>query len=255
MLDEELLIYLLDRKSHLLAQPIATWLASSRRFTTFTTTFRDKIRKKLRTTQDQESLLDLQLELETAFLLLRERLLSLVYEPERSGQTRCPDFAVTFTTSLTFMVEVTRLRADLDSMSSDAMGQTHQISAPNPTSPILPATERLAETISSKLGQLLPQHSNVLLIGVETVRLTRDDLHLAMLRMQQRAERNDTVFLQRHRFHDRAHFFHHYQRLSEILVRRTSLQAGEPVAAWANPQAKYPLPAKVRTVLVRSHTL
>jgi hypothetical protein len=244
MLDEELLIYLLDRKSHLLAQPIATWLASSRRFTTFSTTFRDKIRKKLRTTQDQEGLLDLQLELETAFLLLRERLLSLVYEPERSGQPRCPDFAVTFTTSLTFMVEVTRLRADLDS-----------ISALNPTAPILPATERLAETISSKLGQLLPQHSNVLLIGVETVRLTRDDLHLAMLRMQQRAERNDTVFLQRHRFRDRAHFFHHYQRLSEILVRRTALQAGEPVAAWANPQAKYPLPAKVRTVLIRSHTL
>ena len=90
---------------------MATWLASSRRFAAFVTTFRDKIRKKFRATPDQEGLLDLRLELETAYLLLKEQSLSLVYEPEQSGQGRSPDFAVTFTTSLTFMVEVTRLRA------------------------------------------------------------------------------------------------------------------------------------------------
>ena len=47
-----------------------------------------------------------------------------------------------------------------------------------------------------------------------------------------------------------------HQLLSAILVRgETPLQAGEPVVVWDNPQAKYPLPAKVRTVLARSHTL
>jgi hypothetical protein len=248
MLIDELLTYVFEGQSHLLATPMATWLASSRRFTAFVSTFRDKIRKKLRATQDQESLLDLRLELETACLLLRERPLNVVYEPERSGRLRCPDFAVTFTTSLTFMVEVTRLRAEVQE-------QTLATSEPN-TILIIPLLgERLADTICSKLGQLLPQRSNVLLIGVEALHLTHNDLRAAMLRIQQRAERNDTTFLQLHRFRDRADFFAHYQRLSEVLVRGPHLQAGKPVMGWVNPQAKYPLPSKVRTVLYRSHSI
>ncbi len=85
MLIDELLSYLFDGKPHLLTEPIQTWLASSRRFTAFVTTYRNKIRKKLRVIQDQEALADLRLELETAYLLLQERNLSLVYEPEQSG--------------------------------------------------------------------------------------------------------------------------------------------------------------------------
>jgi len=107
---DELLTYLFDRQAHLLAMPMATWLAGSRRFAAFVTAFRTKIRKKLRATQEMESLLDLQLELETAYLLLREPSLSLAYEPQLGGKLRGPDFAVSFTTSLPFMVEVTRLR-------------------------------------------------------------------------------------------------------------------------------------------------
>jgi hypothetical protein len=72
MLTDELLSYLFDEQPHLLPQPMAPWLASSRRFTAFATTYRDKIRKKVRVTQDQESRLDLRLELETAYLLLQE---------------------------------------------------------------------------------------------------------------------------------------------------------------------------------------
>jgi len=242
MLTDELLTYLFDGQPHLLAQQMATWLASSRPFTAFVSAFRDKIRKKLRVTQEQESLLDLRLELETAYLLLQERPLSLVYEAQL-GQLRYPDFAVTFTTSFTFMVEVTRLRAD-------AQEQT----------PAAPATipltdERLADTICSKLGQLLPQRSNVLLVGVEALQLTNSDLRATMLRIQQRAERSDSTFLQKHRFRDRADFFHHYQRLSEILVRGLHVQAAEPMVVWVNPQAKHPLPSKVRTVLYRSQAV
>jgi hypothetical protein len=248
MLTDELLNYVFDGQSHLLAEPMATWLASSRRFTAFVAAFRDKIRKKLRATQDKESLLDLRLELETAYLLLQERPLSLVYEPEQSRQARCPDFAVTFTTSLTFMVEVTRLRAE-------AQEGTLATPAPNSVLTIPLVGERLADTICSKLSQLLPQRSNVLIVGVEALHLTHSDLHTTMLRIQQRAEGNDSTFLQRHRFRDRDDFFHHYQRLSEILVRGTPLQAGEPLVVWVNPQAKYPLPARVRTVLTRSHAL
>ena len=233
---DELLAYVFDGRSHLLARPMATWIDSSRRFSAFVSTFRDKIRKKVRATQDREGLLDLRLELETAFLLLRERPLSVVYEPEQFGQMRSPDFAVRYTTSLTFMVEVTRLRA----------GQKSGVASP--------IGERLADAICTKLGQLVPQRSNVLLVGTETPLADRD-LRRVMLRTQQRAESGDPAFLGRHRFRDRADFFRRYQRLSEILVHRTPLQAGDPAVTWVNPAAKYPLPGKVRTALSRSHAI
>ena len=237
MLTDELLTYLFNGQAHLLAGPMATWLTSSRRFTAFVTTFRDKIRKKLRTTQDHETLYDLRLELETAYLLLQERTLNVSYEPEQSKQVRSPDFAVTFTTSLTFMVEVTRLRA--------APSSDNALTLPL-------EGERLADAICSKLGQFLPKRSNVLIVGMDIPRITQSDLQAVMLRIQQRAERNDSAFWQRYGFRDRADFFHHYQRLSEVLVRGSKLQVKEPVVGLINPQAKYPLPGKVRTVLYRS---
>src|SRR5919108_5129234 len=107
---DELLTYLFDGQPHVFAEPIAAWLASSRRFTAFINTHHTKIRKKLRVAQGSENLRDLQLELETAYLLLREQSLSLAYEPQHPDLGRSPDFAVSFTTSLVFMVEVTRLR-------------------------------------------------------------------------------------------------------------------------------------------------
>src|SRR5512142_2221918 len=135
MLSDELLAYLFDNLPHLLAAPMGTWLASSRRFAAFVDAFRTKIRKKLRSTQEKESLLDLRLELETAYLLLQERSLSLIYEPLPTGQVRGPDFAVSFTTSMTFMVEVTRLRR----LPNEAGGSA------------LLAAERLADSACVKL--------------------------------------------------------------------------------------------------------
>jgi hypothetical protein len=234
---------------------MAAWLASSNRFTAFVTTYQTKIRKKIRTAQKPDSLRDLQLELETAYLLLRERVLSLEYEPQLREHTRSPDFAVTCTTSLTFMVEITRLRADSQHIPTEVQAQPLITPMPETMPTIALGGERLTAAICSKLGQLLPQRSNALLIGVDALRLTSGDLRTIMLRIQQRAERNDAMFLQRHRFGTRADFFQHYQRLSEILVRGVPLQAGEPMVAWVNPQAKQPLPSKVRTALFRSHTL
>ena len=228
---DELIAFLFDGQSHLLAEPMATWLESSRRFVSFVSTFRDKIRKKVRTTQDRETIQDLRLELETAYLLQQEKPLSLVYEPP-CGQVRCPDFAVTFTTSLTFMVEVTRLRSIPAQMTA--------------------LDEGLADTICSKLSQLQRQHSNVLIVGVDGPLIAQTELQSMMLRLRQRAER-DPAFWQRYRFRDRADFFNHFQRLSEVLVRGSGLQAVEPVIVWVNPQAKYPLPRKVRTALHHSH--
>jgi hypothetical protein len=254
MLTDDLLTYLFDGQSNFLVQPVAAWLASSRRFAAFATTFRDKIRKKLRTTQDQESLLDLQLELETAYLLLQERSLSLAYEPEQSKRIRSPDFAVTFTTSLTFMVEVTRVQVDLKNMASESREQVPIPPMPEPNPAVLPLSVHLANAVAGKLGQLLSQRSNVLLVAIEAARLTPGDIRNALLNLQQRAERNDPTFLQKHGFQNRADFFQHYQRLSEVLVRAPHFEAAKSIVTWINPQAKRPLPSKVRTVLYRSHS-
>jgi hypothetical protein len=248
MLIDELLIYLFDGKPHLLAAQMETWLASSRRFTAFVNAFHNKIRKKLRATQEMESLLDLHLELETAYLLLQERSLSLVYEPQLGGKSRGPDFAVSFTTSLLFMVEVTRLRLGQD----DTRDPTQALAA-DEAPKRSPFEERLTDMVCSKLGQLMPQRTNILLAGVEAPGLTQDFLRAAMLQLQQRAERNDPAVLHGHGFRDRADFFRHYGRLSELLVRGPNLQEGGPMIGWVNPQGKYPLPSKVRTVLYRSH--
>ena len=113
---------------------------------------------------------------------------------------------------------------------------------------------RLADTISDKLGQLLPQRSNILLVGVESVNLTADDIRSVMLGIQQRVERNDLAFIQGHGFRDRAEFFRQYQHLSEIIVRGPHFEATRSLVTWINPQAKYPLPSKARTTLYRSHT-
>ena len=135
------------------------------------------------------------------------------------------------------MVEVTRLRA--------APSSDNALTLPL-------EGERLADAICSKLGQFLPKRSNVLIVGMDIPRITQSDLQAVMLRIQQRAERNDSAFWQRYGFRDRADFFHHYQRLSEVLVRGSKLQVKEPVVVLINQQAKYPLPGKVRTVLHRS---
>jgi hypothetical protein len=234
MLTDELLASFFDGQSHFLAEPMAEWLATSRRFTDFVRTHHTKIRKKIRTTQEPETLRDIQLELETAYLLLREKSLSLKYEPQHPELGRSPDFAVTFTTSLTFMVEVTRMRGIL-------AGQLFN--------------DRFIDLVCGKLGQLLIQRSNLLVVGAEDLHLTSDELRACMLRLQKRAEANDASVVQRYGFRDRADFFNRYHRLSAILVRRIPLQAGDSVIFWENPQAKYPLSTKVRTALTRSHTL
>ena len=122
--------------------------------------------------------------------------------------------------------------------------------------PVIPAIgSHVADTVCSKLGQLQPKQSNILLVGVDTLHLTQEDVRVAMLRTQQRAERNDPAFFQRYRFRDRADFFRYYQRLSEILLRETDSQKAKSFIAWVNPQARIPLPSKVRTVLYRSQAM
>lgn len=223
--------YLLDGSSDELAPQLQTWLTTSRRFAGFAEAAKTKIRKKLRAARAPESVLDLQLELETAYLLLQERALGIVYEPQLSGQPRRPDFAVSFTTQTTFMLEVTRLQR---------------------TQTIKP--ERLAETICGKLGQLLPQRSNVLLVGLPAP-ISAADLRAVMVSLQGRAEHHDDVLLKRSQLRDWSAFFQYYRRLSEVLVCTVPRRSGGAPSVWVNPQAQQPLPRNVQSTLHRSQTV
>lgn len=234
MLTDELLIYLFEEKPHPLRDSMSMWLEGSRRFVEFVQTFRDKIRKKLRVSSTPEASLDLRLELETAYLLLQERQLSVAYEPLPGRQIRSPDFGVTYTTSMTFMVEVTRLHGVF-------------------TGSMPAAEDRLIDVVCNKLGQFLPQYSNVLIIGVDELYMSDAALQTIMQRLPQRAQQHDSTFWQRYGFSDRAAFFQQHQRLSEVLVRAAQLRADPPPAAWINPQARLALPGKARAALYRSH--
>lgn len=242
----DLLTYLFDGRAHPLTSAMAAWLTSSRRYAAFVAANRDKIRKKLRVTQAAESRLDLRLELETAFRLLQERTLTLHYEPDSAGLTRGPDFAVSYTTRLTFMVEVTRLRAG----AGDPLGALPEPPAAGPAAALV--EERFLEVICGKLGQLPPHTSNVLLIGTDAPSRVPPDLRASLMRLQKRAEHAEPAFWHRHRLRDRADFFNRFQLLSVVLVRAASPEAGATVHSWVNPQARHPLPARALTALGRS---
>lgn len=246
MLTDELLRFLYDGRTHALRRQMANWLASSKRFAAFVNDNQAKIRKKLRTALEPETARGLELELETAYLLLRERTLTVVYEPQQHTRQRGPDFAVSYTTHCTFMVEVTRLKSGQPATPATSAGQATG-------SGNCPATfgDRFAGAFCSKLGQLLPGHCNVLIIGVEGGCPPVAEVDDALYALQRRAEANDPLLL-RHGFRDRGAFFRQFQRLSTLLVRPVPLEAGSAAVAWDNSQGKVALPAKVRTALLAS---
>lgn len=197
---------------------LEAWLAS-RRWEAFALAHRDKIRKKLRETREPAALGDLRAELETAYLLLNEPRFSVVYEPLGRSRGPAPDYAVSFTTSLTLMLEVTRLR-DL---------------------------ERLGEVVAGKLRQLAPGFPNLLLVWLAEGPSSEPDPAAVMQRLKQRAESGDQLLFDRARLDSRTDFFNALGRLSELIV--SPLDPAAPLKAWSNSGAKRPLPARVRAAL------
>ena len=243
-MNEQLLGYLFDDKPHVLAAPMSQWINTSRPFKAFATTYRDKIRKKIRVTQSSPSIKDLEAELETAYWLLGEKRFAVAYEPYNSQKGRGPDFAVTFK-SLTYNVEVTRISA----------GQTEATpeTAATPWLDPQQVTGRLIDTVCDKLGQMRPGMINILVIvtGSDFIRLL--DLNQAMAQLKERAEHKEAGLFARYRFANTADFFKYYLRLSGVLVRPAADQAEPPPAIlWPNNQTKHPLPGSLRTILQRN---
>ena len=218
--NDALLDYLFEGQAHMLRSVIASWFETSRRYVAFVADNRDKIRKKLRLNNDPDALEDLRWELEAAYLLHLDKRFTLMYEPYTSGQPFGPDYAVTYTTSLAFDIEVTRVRV----MDDDGV-------------------RRVIDAVYGKLSQLSPNTSNVVAVG------TAQGVDAAMFademkQMQRRVEARDLALLTRHGFRDPAHFFKYYERLGLVIVRSNAAPT-----LWTNTAAKLPLANKAVTAL------
>ena len=233
-----------DDPMHPLAATVSAWTAASPRFAAFVATHRDKIRKKAKGARDAAALEDLHFELSIAGSLVQDRRCALVYEPRVPGQRRAPDFALTYRVSTALMLEVTRLRPTTqvaDDEPPDGTGDG--------TSSARYAAVRLQALVCAKLGQLVPQTTNVLVVGIAGGLLQDLDLSATLRRLQLRVERGEPALLARHGFRDPAAFFKHYRRLSGLVARPWPPGDGTPTL-WINGQATHSLPDRVRAVLV-----
>jgi len=233
----ELLAHICGDQPHDLAGQLAEWMLASSRFKAFVTTYRDKIRKKIRGARDAEGLRDLLLELETAYMLLQEARFTVEYEKYGLGKARGPDFTVAFKVRILFNLEVTRLRAADGGVEQRVADKQYAIS-------------RFSDAVCGKLGQMLPGMINILLVAPDGDRIASDDVRMAMADLKARAERKDAQFFSRKGFSGAPEFFRQFHQLSGIIVRGLSpWQADTRPILWANAQAKQPIPPDLRTIL------
>lgn len=235
----DLLIYLFDKPNLTLATPLRMWLIVSPRFRTFVERYRDKIRKKVRTSQDRESDQDVYAELAVAYFLLQDHRCLVAYEKYGVGKERAPDFTLLFKTHIAINIEVTRLRA-ASQFQPNAVTDLA-------TAPII---NKVINTLCAKIGQLQPSVSNLLTLLTAPGLCTASDLTTALQVLQDHANQKDEGFFIRRGFVDRRDFHKQWQRLSGVLVR--SLGDDHQtffVTFWLNPQAKHALPKAVTTIL------
>ncbi|HMN29865.1 MAG TPA: hypothetical protein PKE45_17065 [Caldilineaceae bacterium] len=224
---------LVSDEHHPLARHVALWSDASPRFRTFVETYRDKIRKKVRTTSEVDALADIEAELAIAALLLRDRRLTIEYEKLGVGNARAPDLTVTFKTHTLCHVEVTRLRSVQPAANDVAEAQI----------------QKLASTLCDKLGQLPPSAANLMAVAAEPGQCSVEMFTAAMQRLRQQAERKNNEFFRQCGLQDVRHFHRQQPRLSGILLCWLQPPACQAAGLWLNPQTKHPLPAALQTLL------
>ena len=144
------------------------WLAGSSRFRAFAGTYRDKIHKKLRNATDPEAARDVRAELQVARLLLADRRFEVAFEAYGSGKVG-PDLTVSFRSTRTFDVEVTRLRH-------------------------VPDVAGTGAALMAKLRQLTPSTPNVVVLAIDGETATAVDVAAATRALRARADAKDEAF-------------------------------------------------------------
>jgi hypothetical protein len=228
---DDLLNDIFDGKKPALYPEFEGWVRDSRRFKAFVTSYRGKIRAKLRNVRDEHGMKDLRAELETAALLLREERFTLEYEKYAASKQRGPDFTVTFKTHTPFNVEVRRIRnVELDDKDAEAR------------------IGKLMAVLCDKAGQMRPSIVNLLWLISER-EIIEADLTRAVTTLRELAERKAGDFFTRRGFESAADFLKHYRQLSGIVVR----QAGGHVL-WLNPLARHKTPPEIVAAIQRLQT-
>ena len=228
---DELLDDIFDSKQPAFYSEFEGWLRGSRRFKAFASTYRSKIRTKLKAARDEGGMKDLRAELETAALLLREERFALEYEKYAASKQRGPDFTVTFKTHTPFNVEVRRIRSvELDDGNSDAH------------------TGKLMAVLCDKVGQMPPGIINLLWLVAER-EIAEADLTHVVGTLRQLAERKAEDFFTRRGFESAAAFLKQYRQLSGIVLR----QAGANVV-WQNSLARHRAQPEIVTAIQRLGT-
>jgi hypothetical protein len=229
---DDLLDEIFDGKKPALYPEFEEWVRGSRRFKAFATSYRGKIRAKLKNVRDEAGMKDLRAELETAALLLREERFTLEYEKYAASKQRGPDFTVTFKTHTPFNVEVRRIRSvELDDSDTEAR------------------LGKLMAVLCDKVGQMPPSIVNLLWLTAER-EISEADLTRAVTTLRQLAERKAEDFFTRRGFESATDFLKHYRQLSGIVLR----QSGETVL-WQNSLARHKTPPEIVRAIQRLETL
>ncbi|MFL5640739.1 MAG: hypothetical protein ACJ771_00175 [Chloroflexota bacterium] len=195
------------------------WLAGSARFRTFAETYRDKIHKKLRNATDSDTARDVRAELQVARLLLADRRFEVSFEAYGSGKVG-PDLTVSFRSTRTFDVEVTRLRRV-----PDAVGTGNAVMA--------------------KLRQLTPSTPNVLLLSIDADTAAGVDVRAATRALRARADAKDEPFFTGRGFDGSRGFYDRFLRLSAVLIWCERATGEERASLWGNRSARIALPDQV----------
>jgi hypothetical protein len=228
---DDLLDDIFDGEKPAFFSEFESWVRGSRRFKSFATSYRGKIRAKLRKVGDEGGMTDLRAELATAVLLLRDERFTLEYEKYAASKQRGPDFTVTFRTHTPFNVEVRRLRSiELDDEDSEAR------------------IGKLMAVLCDKVGQMLPSAVNLLWLIAER-EIPEEDLTRAALTLCQLAERKADGFFTRRGLDSAVDFLKQYGRLSGIVLPHP----GENVV-WLNALARHKSPPDIVSAIQRLGT-
>lgn len=219
---DDLLDSIFDGQNPALYDEFKAWVQESRRFRTFVTTYRVKIRAKLKNARADGGMLDLRAELETAMLLLREDRFTLEYEKYAALKQRGPDFTVTFKTHTPFNVEVRRIRSlELDDGDTEAR------------------KNKLMAVLCDKVRQMPPSIVNLLWLVAERD-ISEEDLIQAVSTLRQLAEHKTEDFFTRRGFESAADFLRYYGQLSGIVLRQSSGNV-----FWLNSLARHKIPPEI----------
>jgi hypothetical protein len=200
-----------------LVDELTQWLSTSPPFQAFATAYRPKIRKKVHSAAGHEALRDVRAELLAAHRLLVDKRFTVAYEAYGSGRIG-PDLTVTYRTTTTFNVEVTRLRK-------------------------LPDPAALGATLLVKLRQLPPSVPNVVLVASER---PGSDIDIAgsVRALRTRADAKDDAFFDRAGLESGRGFYERFLRLSAIIAWCDEAEGDERATLWVNPSARIPLQAR-----------